>query len=132
MDSVLGSASWTIGELGKTAGEARETISAMGDDVRSARSAVESVQPVMDRLAIDEASLGKTIDDVDGMVPKISSTVDMLNESLGHARGILYDGQKVSDKLTSDFMTPKPWWKKAMGYGGDTFDVLGLVARHVK
>ena len=60
----------------------------------------------------------------------IYRTLDNMAGVTENAEGILADGRKVTDKLTKDYMTPVPWWKRPIKYFGTTWDILGAVARH--
>lgn len=63
--------------------------------------------------------------------PAIPSVLDSSAELMNNAAGISADGKKVTDKLTADFLSPQPWWKKVGRYASDTFDYGALFARHV-
>lgn len=60
----------------------------------------------------------------------ISRILDNTASMTESGAGILADGRKVTDKATSDYLSPQPWWKKVGRYASDAFDYGALFARH--
>lgn len=71
-------------------------------------------------------------DDLNAILERQSITAILDNSAriTGSAADIMADGKKVTDKATSDYLDPKPWWRKIGRYAGDTYDYGALFARH--
>ena len=60
----------------------------------------------------------------------VEQTLDNLAGITGNLNGITDDTRQVADKLKTDYLTPKPWYRKAGHILMDGFDVAAAVARH--
>jgi chromosome segregation ATPase len=88
-------------------------------------------QPISASQALLARATG-TVSDLDTLLKQnaITDTLDNVSGTSAHLELITGDLQKVSDKLTNDFVAPKPWWKKIGPSLSDLYDYGALVARH--
>ena len=93
---------------------------------------IGSAKDVMEDTNLTLSSYSNAADDLDQLLKRksIDQTLDNMAALTQNANGILVDGRKVSDKLTNDFVAPKPWWKKIGPSLEDVWDYGALVARH--
>lgn len=100
--------------------QARVNLVSMDADLTAARPLIDAYTQSgrdLDGILTDNrAHIASTLANVDGMAAS--------------GNGILGDARKVSDKLTNDFVAPKPWWKKIGPSLSDVWDYGALVARH--
>ena len=128
MDS-LGSAAEKLGKsadsLSKTSDAATESAQALTITLDTANGAL-----LESKTAIQ--SFQRSGDDLDALLKDqaIHRTLDNIADTSGNVNRITFDAQRVSGKITDDFLTPKPWYKKVGKYAGDTFDVGAFLARH--
>ena len=108
---LLASARATTDTLPPLIGDIRTQVQGIGPAEASIASAGAHLDELLKRKAIEQI-----LDNVAGMT--------------SNANGILVDGRKVSDKLTNDFVAPKPWWKKIGPSLSDVWDFSALAARH--
>ena len=113
-------------KLGRSAdslsGTAEATTAMMGESQRT----IAAAQPLLSALA----SSGE---DLDSLLKRkaVTDTLDNLDKMSASGSAILDDGRKVTDRVTADYLSPKPWWKKVYRFAGDTYDYGALFARHV-
>jgi hypothetical protein len=113
-------------KLGRSAdslsGTAEATTAMMGESQRT----IAATQPLLSAFA----SSGE---DLDSLLKRksVTDTLDNLDKMSASGSAILDDGRKVTDRVTADYLSPKPWWKKVYRFAGDTYDYGALFARHV-
>lgn len=132
VDGTLRVAQGTLSELTETVGTANRQIASVGPLLDSARTATDAIPPVLRSLPpmVDEAN-GAVTDFRQFMQrPSLLDTIDNTGRITGSAAAIAGNAQKVSDKLTNDFLKPVPWYKVPFKYSGDFIDIAAAVARH--
>jgi hypothetical protein len=119
--------------VASTANHANEAIDAGRDAITQAHTDLVTLNgPIAATTPLLEAYT-RSGEDFDELLKRKA-----VGQILDHAAGIMTsgddivaDGKKITDKLTSDFLTPQPWWKKAGRYASDAFDYGALAARHL-
>jgi hypothetical protein len=116
--STLTALTGTAQALTETVGEGKATLQATKPLISSLDAAT-----VSGKAAID--SLNDRIND-----PHLTSLMVHLDATTGNIDGITADAMRVSDKATSDYLAPKPWYIKLRAYSSDFWDFAALLARH--
>ena len=126
--AVQGSADALTGEIGSL----HATTDALPPLVADIDTDAKAAKDVMEDTNLTLSSYSNAADDLDQLLKRksIDQTLDNMAALTQNANGILVDGRKVSDKLTNDFVAPKPWWKKIGPSLEDVWDYGALVARH--
>lgn len=62
--------------------------------------------------------------------PKIDALLTSFRDIADSGKGIMADGKTVADYGTKQLTTPKTWVQKLETRAGDTYDILGWLARH--
>lgn len=108
------------------------TAQALTETVGEGKATLEATKPVL--ASLDAATLsGKAvIDSLNARIndPHLTELMVHLDSTTGNIDGITADAVKVADKTTSDYLSPKPWYRKVFKYAGDAFDFAALAARH--
>lgn len=125
-DELIASTSSAIAntsrKIGEDADALRDTTRSLGAASEALKTTIEGTQPLVANVnggVTDMRDLlkGQLMTDTSRMVKSWANISD--------------DANKVSDKFTRDYLTPKPWYVKAGRFSGDAADVFGLVARHI-
>lgn len=103
---------------------AKQSTDALPPLIGSAKDAIEDTELTL-------STYSNAGDDLDAFLKSqsVTSTAANLAETTAHAAAITGDAQKVSDKLTKDFLAPKPWYKRALPPMGDLWDIFAAAAR---
>ena len=132
VDGTLTAAQGAIGGVQATLTVTNEQLAHVGPLLDSARAATDSIPPVL-------ASTRATIDAIPPAVtdfrdflkqPAILDTLNNVDRMTGSGAGIANDAQKVSDKMTSDFLKPVKWYMYPIKKGGELIDIGSAIARH--
>jgi hypothetical protein len=115
----------TAGNLNKTIDAATETVSQARVDLVTLNAPIADAGPLLEAYTADGTQLNALLKQ-----KAITEILDNTASITNSAAGISADGKKVTDKLTTDFLAPQPWWKKVGRYAGDTYDYGALFARH--
>jgi hypothetical protein len=91
----------------------------------AATGTLHATQAPIDALTQDASDLDALLKS-----PSIYGTLDNVNLLTGNINGIAENGRRVTDKLTNDFVAPKPWYRKIVPSIGDIWDLSALAARH--
>ncbi len=113
------------GKLSGAADAATGMLTQAQTDLQTANGTIQAFQPL---ISHSDAA----VQDLDARITALAPIETSLTNVTAHLSQITFDGQQVSDDLTEQYFTPKPLWKKALGYLGDGFDFGALVARHVR
>ena len=113
-------------KLGRTADNLSETAGATTALLGESQRTVAAAQPLL-------SAFTSSGEDLDSLLKRraVTDLLDNLAKMSMSGSAILDDGRKVTDRATSDYLSPKPWWKKVTRYVGDTYDYGALIARHV-
>jgi hypothetical protein len=119
----------------------------LNDNLAALHETEDAATALLRSTTIDVDYLGKPIQGLNGLVLNANDAADQVNQLLkrraveqtldhlagitAHLDGISADGQAVTDKLTTDFLAPKPWYRKAGRFASDAFDYGALAARHI-
>lgn len=118
--------------LSKTAQNISGTATALTETLDEGKRTIAAAQPLLASLDATARVSTATIETFNGRLsdPRIDALLTSFRDMADNGNGIVADGRKVADKATSDYLTPKPLWKKLTGYAGDTFDIAAFLARH--
>jgi hypothetical protein len=119
--------SGTADSLSVTARAATGTLDAATETIGEGKRTITAAQPLF-------AAYTASGNDLDALLKRksITDTMDNLAGITGHANGLTSDLQRVTDKATADYLSPKPWYRKAVRFAGDTYDYGALFARHAR
>ncbi len=125
LSGLSGSSTRTLDALTTTAKSATGTLTAAQTDLATLNGTIVSLQPL-------ESNATATVNDFDALLKSksIYGTLDNVNALTANMNGIANDGRRVTDKLTDDFVTPKPWYRKIIPSISDIWDFSALAARH--
>lgn len=115
----------TAGNLNKTIDAATETTLQARDDLKSLDTPISDAGPLLEAYTQSGRDLNAILER-----PAIGRLLDSSAAVTQNAAGISADGKKITDKLTSDYLSPQPWWKKVGRFASDTYDYGALFARH--
>ena len=126
VSDLAGSSGRTLDAIATTAQGATDTLSEAQTDLATARTSLVAIPPLMEAYT-------RSGEDLDTLLRSqaISGTLENVDALTGNLNGIAADGRKVTDKLTTDFLAPQPWWKKIGRFASDGFDYGALAARHI-
>jgi hypothetical protein len=112
--------------LTRTANSVVKTSDAASSLLDAARGQLEQVGPTL-------SSGRKAVDDLDALLrdEAVHRTLGNVASMTESGAGIMQDSRRVADKISNDYLTPKPWYVKLRTYSGDLFDFGALAARHV-
>lgn len=105
----------------------------------STRAAMDSLPPAVQRITDDADAIRPILANSDGAVtdfrhfmtaPELTATLGNVASVTGSAAAISADARKVSDKLTTDYLKPVPWYLWPVKRGGQLLDIGAAVARH--
>jgi hypothetical protein len=113
--------------LAGTAQQATDTLAAARDDLTAAKPSLDALPPLVSHA-------DATVSDLDAILTdnkiRIGLTIAETANLTTNLSGIAANGRKVSDKLTADFVGPKPWYKRIAPSISDLWDFAALGARH--
>lgn len=115
----------TAEHLNKTADAATAATLQARADLNTLNGSIGAAKPLLEAYTRSGDDLNKILER-----KAITRIIDNSESLTGSVAGIMADGKKVTDKATSDYLSPKPWWKKVTRYAGDTYDYGALFARH--
>lgn len=115
----------TAGNLNKTIDAATETALQARADLNTLNDSLGATGPLLEAYTQSGRDLNAILER-----PAIGQLLDSSAAVTQNAAGISADGKKITDKLTSDYLSPQPWWKKVGRFAGDTYDYGALFARH--
>ena len=110
--------------LAKTSDAATESALELTASLKTTDDTVKQVQPVLGQFRQDA-------DDLDALLKDeaIHRTLDGAADLTQNANEILADTRRVADKISEDYLAPKPWWRKALPNIGDFWDIAAAAAR---
>ena len=82
----------------------------------------------LDPILLESKSTVGDLDDFIGS-DAIRKAVNGISDSTVNANRILKAGADVAEAARNKYVTPKPWWEKALGYSGDGLDLIAWAAR---
>lgn len=115
----------TAGNLNKTIDAATGAVTQARDDLKSLDTPISDAGPLLEAYTRSGRDLNAILER-----PAIGRLLDSSAAVTQNAAGISADGKKITDKLTSDYLSPQPWWKKVGRFASDTYDYGALFARH--
>lgn len=132
-DRTLTTADGTLKTAQGTIGTLNDQLAHVGPLLDSAKKATDAIPPVLNAATGTVAAAKPVLDHLDARITDehVTKLMTHLEGMSASGDGILSDGREVSDKLTTDFLAPQPWYRKVWRFAGDTFDYGALVARHV-
>jgi ABC-type transporter Mla subunit MlaD len=128
ISDTLGNVNTSVVAL--TSNENKVTTQTM-ETLSATTESVKSLKPLVGSLNEETQALKTATVSITAMVPDVAGTAKNVNGITAHGNVIIGNAEKVSTKLTNDFMKPVPWWKKPFAYAGETWDILAAVARHI-
>jgi ABC-type transporter Mla subunit MlaD len=103
----------------------------------STNDAIRNLKPVENNAAAELAALKTTTDTlnqtaqgVNRQLPYVRNMLASVSGIAGHWNAISGDFEKVSDRVTKNYLAPVPWWKWPIKRLGETWDIGAAVARH--
>lgn len=127
LDTMLENYATIPAHLNKLADAGAGTAQEATKTIQTANTTIQAVQPVIsDSDAILQHFDNRLTD------PRIDALMDAFRGMADSGNGILADGRAVSDKIARDYLTPKPWYRRAWNYAGDAFDVTAFLARRAR
>ena len=109
---------------------------ALAGTAQQTTATIATAQPLLVSLnATAQASTSavKTVDKrlsdplVDSLVRNLEATSEHVASTSAHVDATTGDLQKVADKATGGYLSPKPWWEKLPGYANDAVRAACLV-----
>ena len=133
LNSTAGHLSATADALTETANALTGTAHGATDMLATGKESIAALQPLLRSLDGTAQASTVTVQTFNGRLsdPRIDSLLLHLDSTTGHIDGIAANGQKVTDKLTNDFIAPKPWYRKIGPSLSDIWDFSALAARHM-
>jgi hypothetical protein len=120
----------------KTALEASQTLSGVAQHVQGAADAstglLNAGTVALNRLPALEDASTDAVRNFNRLVSSksLSDAIDGAAGIMRHGDAISGDLQRVSDKITADYLKPVPWWKQPLQKGGALIDIGAAIARH--
>lgn len=120
----------------KTALEASQTLSGVSNHVNAAADAsaglLNAGTVALNRLPALEDGATAAVGNFNRLLSSksLSDAIDGAAGMTQHGNAIMGDLQRVTDKATADYLSPKPWYRKVGRYASDAFDYGALFARH--
>lgn len=109
-----------------------EQMKAVGPLLASARQATDAISPTLQAAQGALGSIQPAVTDFQDFLkqPTLMETLSNVNRMTGSGAAIIGDAQKVSDKMTADYLKPVPWYLKPIKRGGEIIDITAAIARH--
>lgn len=128
-EPVIQSAALALQNTSDHANTAIDAMTAAGLQARVAlgtlNTSIAASQPLLEAYTQSGRDLNAILER-----PAIPALLNSSASLMSNAAGISADGKKITDKLTGDYLSPQPWWKKLARYASDTYDYGALFARH--
>lgn len=121
------------GRIADLVGAATDTAHSASATLQTANRTIEDFQPLLASLNATAQASTRTIDSVDARIrdPRLDAIMQHIEGVSASADGIVGDGRKVADKVTTDYLKPVPWWKWPLQRGGELMDIGSAVARQM-
>lgn len=116
----------TSQHLNKTIDAATETTLQARTDLGTLNESLAATRPLIEAYTRSGNNLNALLER-----PAIPQLVDSAAALTSNAAGISADAKRIADKLTADYFSTQPWYKKIGRYASDAFDYGALFARHV-
>jgi ABC-type transporter Mla subunit MlaD len=133
-----------------TLSQVNASVASIPPVMRDAQENLSSLRRVTDNAAISASALTDTIQTVNRSIPPIADAYTRSGEDLdsllrdgairgtlanvqsitGSVAGMSGDLDRVTNKASADYLSPKPWYRKIGRFAGDAFDYGALFARH--
>jgi hypothetical protein len=131
----------TTKDLNEVANKVGDEVDAIKVTTQATTTLLTTTNDVVAKLDNKQTGIQPLLENANGAVTDVRAfmlanqqhAADLISNSdalVASMAGIGADGKTITDKLTADFMSPKPWWKKIGRYASDTYDYGALFARH--
>ena len=119
--------------LSKTSDALTVTAQGASATLATTNDTIRGLQPLEASLNATAEASTRTIDSLDARIssPVIDRILGHVDSTTGHVDDVAGNAAKVSDKLTTDYLAPVPWYRKITRVGGDLLDIGGAIARQV-
>jgi hypothetical protein len=121
MDGVAFDVQDELNDLKATTTTATGTLEQASVDLKTLNGTIDAAQPVLVQSANAAADFDALMKD--RAIHETFTNVDRLSLALAgtteNVQGITGDTKRVTDDLTKQYFTPKPWWQKALPAASD-------------
>ena len=127
VDGTLRTAQGTLSGVTEAVGTANKQLASVGPLLDSARTATDSIAPVLQTLppAVTDFRSYMAQDQ-----PALLATLNNVESVTNSTAGIVADARKVSDKVTANYLKPVPWYMWPLKRMGEVWDISAAIARH--
>jgi hypothetical protein len=115
----------TVSSAQGTADAAKHTLDALTVSIQTANDTIAAGKPLLEAYTRSGDDLDALLHD-EAIHRTLSSTADTMTD----LHSIIYDGSRVTHKMTEDFLRPVPWWKLPVKRVGQLWDISAAFARH--
>lgn len=125
LDAAVDTANGQLTHVGPLLDSARGVTDALPVTLQRVNKAVDGVAPIL-------ANADGAVTDFRRFMtaPALLGTIANADKMTQAWAAISVNGQKVSDKLTADFLKPVPWYMQPVKKGGELIDIGAALARH--